>query len=322
MELGESEHGCGSGKPMTHGLAAIIVSHNSSEAAINFARQLVDQHVEQIVIFDSGSNPREKQKLSLFDPPQQVFVEFSEDNVGFGSAVNLGISQLQRWDRVLICNADLDLSPGCVSRLMGSARIMPTAVISPTILTGSKVAPIYWFRGAKFLPSRGYLRLLDKGKKTVGQASGYLATPFAPATALLVPRSLFEQLEGFREDLFMYWEDADFSLRAKEAGAQIICDLEATVWHEVGGSEPKTTKNSRSSAYYYYLQRNRLLVFGPRYGVLAMFWGTGFLQTVFPFVNIALRDREGFFSKIRASFQGVLDGLRGVAGIRPSEAQA
>jgi len=51
----------------------------------------------------------------------------------------------------------------------------------------------------------------------------------------LVRRDLFERLGGFDERFFVYLEDLDFSLRAKQAGFDSFYLAEAQVFHRGGG---------------------------------------------------------------------------------------
>lgn len=299
---------------MLRDLGAVVVSHNSSRAAIKLVAQLTQQGVGEVVVVDSGSSAKELRTLCAISGMQGFQLECIKQNVGFGTAVNVGVAKLSKRLLVLICNADIELEDGFAERIVRTANSGPGVIVSPRILSGDREDPVYWFRGANFVSSRGYLRHKSKGLRPSRADKGLIETQFAPATALLVPRQLFERVNGFREDLFMYWEDADFSLKTSEAGGRMVCDLEATVWHEVGGSEPKLTRGARSPGYYYYMQRNRLLVFGPLFGVARMFWGRGLLQVLYPFLNIVVRDRGEFIKKLRASFLGILDGLSGVAG--------
>lgn len=299
---------------LTAELAGVIVSHNSSEAALQLSRQLIGQGAREVILLDTGSTAEQRKMLSGSALPAGIRLKIIVENIGFGLAANRAVSLLRESSYILICNADVELGVGSVRRITESAGRNPDAVITPLILTGDRRTPVYWFRGASFTPSRGYVRHLAKGKPAGEREKGLLSVSFAPATALLVPTGLFSRLGGFREDLFMYWEDADFSLKAIDFGVGIFCDLEARVWHEVGGSEMKTTPQSRSASYYYYLQRNRFLVCGSRYGALPMFLGRGWLQMLWPFANILLRDRTNLLLKLRASLRGVKDGVRGISG--------
>ena len=59
---------------------------------------------------------------------------------------------------------------------------------------------------------------------------------FVTGAAMMMHISTFELIGGFREDLFLYWEDVDLSLRAGRAGVRMELVPDARVWHAEGGS--------------------------------------------------------------------------------------
>ena len=69
-------------------------------------------------------------------------------------------------------------------------------------------------------------------------------------------------------DYFMYWEDVDFSVRVQEAGAAVRLLRDVVVVHDVGGTQQGTA--GKSSAYYYYNVRNRLVFAAKRVAVPEM----------------------------------------------------
>jgi GT2 family glycosyltransferase len=70
----------------------------------------------------------------------------------------------------------------------------------------------------------------------------------------LVRRSLFERLGGFDERFFVYLEDLDFSLRAKQAGWRTYYLAGATAYHRGGG----TSEQIKARRLFYAL-RSRVL---------------------------------------------------------------
>lgn len=66
----------------------------------------------------------------------------------------------------------------------------------------------------------------------------------------LVRRSLFAQLGGFDERFFVYFEEVDFALRARQAGAPSIYLADARAYHKGGG----TTDQIKARRLFYSLQ--------------------------------------------------------------------
>ena len=72
----------------------------------------------------------------------------------------------------------------------------------------------------------------------------------------LVRRRLFESLGGFDERFFMYLEDLDFSLRARQAGWRSTYLVDARAEHTGGG----TSAQVKTARLFYALRSRRLYV--------------------------------------------------------------
>ncbi len=114
----------------------------------------------------------------------------------------------------------------------------------------------------------------------------------------LVRRSLHQALGGFDEHFFMYFEDLDFSCRAKQAGWSSYYLSEAQVYHRGGGSSEQV-----KSKRLYYSLRSRIL-----YGYKHLSWwaATGLMlgtMLLEPFLRIGCAMGKG-----RISLQETLRG--------------
>ncbi|UCG25242.1 MAG: hypothetical protein JSW55_04375, partial [Chloroflexota bacterium] len=71
-------------------------------------------------------------------------------------------------------------------------------------------------------------------------------------------REVFEQIDLYDERFFLYYEDADYSLRASRAGIGAAVATMARMWHSVskssGGSDTPRERYwmARSSVLYFY----------------------------------------------------------------------
>ncbi|MGH9857925.1 MAG: glycosyltransferase family 2 protein, partial [Acidobacteriota bacterium] len=75
------------------------------------------------------------------------------------------------------------------------------------------------------------------------------------AAAMLVRRQVFQMLDGFDPDFFMYWEDVDFCYRARLAGVNVAVVPKARAIHQRGHSSSltrqKTTWYDQSADRYF-----------------------------------------------------------------------
>ncbi len=72
---------------------------------------------------------------------------------------------------------------------------------------------------------------------------------------LLIQRSLWDRLEGFDPLFFMYFEEADLCLRARQTGAHCLFCPDAVIIHHLSASEP-----TRAGRLNRYLRSKRLYV--------------------------------------------------------------
>ena len=173
-------------------------------------------------------------------------------NVGYGSAINAAAHELPagiEW--LLVVNPDVVLEPGSIDTLLRSAGDDPLiAAIGPrTLTTGGEVYP-----SARSVPSlrtgvghalfanlwignpwtRAYRN--DTRSEPVRRDAGWLS-----GACVLLRRSVFDELGGFDEGYFMYFEDVDLGYRLGKAGYRNLYEPEATVIHT--GAHSTTTES-------------------------------------------------------------------------------
>jgi GT2 family glycosyltransferase len=181
----------------------------------------------EIIIVDNNS-PHHKLVKKLQNLPEVTLRRFGR-NQGFARAVNEGIAQC-RGDWFLLLNPDMTASTTLLDRVTNVAREygqtrpdagviglqlkhqdgsqQPSCGVFPTLFnTLSGLFFPRWRR--KCRPQPGTHR------RRVSWVTG---------CGLLVKRECIEQLQGFDEEFFLYYEDVDFCRRARQHGW--------TIWYE------------------------------------------------------------------------------------------
>lgn len=203
------------------------------------------------------------------------------ENVGFSAGMNVGIRfALSRGaEYVWILNNDAECRTDSLSALVSAARSHASeALYSPRILQSDGSD---WFSGGKI----DYFRMRtvhvpaspDKMKRTS------YGTGFLTGCALFIPRRVIEKIGLFDEGYFLYYEDADYSVRAKEKGFGLRVAPRAVVVH----GERSSTREEKP----YWLVRSGLRFFAK--------------HTPFP-----LRPWMWAFVRLRR-MKNVIDSLRG-----------
>ena len=126
---------------------------------------------------------------------------------------------------------------------------------------------------------------------------------------LVIARSLFEALGGFDERFFMYYDELDLCLRARQRGARAMVASRIRVYHHIGASTDRVP-----AMRLFYLLRSRLRYSrahfsGPQTAIL-----TVLMCTIEPLLRLAraatgrgpdrLRDVLEAYARFAASLTG------------------
>jgi glycosyltransferase involved in cell wall biosynthesis/GT2 family glycosyltransferase len=161
-------------------------------------------------------------------------------NRGYAGGANAGVRRLleEGCDRVLILNNDARLRPGAL-RLLAEALDDPQVAASgPTVRRGRAVES----RGMRLDLRSGRHRMLDRGPADA--LSG---------AAIMVSAAAWRRVGEMDEAYFHGFEDADFCLRARQAGYRLAVVPQAEVDHTSGA-----TLGRGAPQPLYYAARNHL----------------------------------------------------------------
>ncbi len=240
-------------------VAVVVLSWNRREDTLGCLRSLaaLEPPKPLVIVVDNGSSDGTAEAVR----EGFVGVELIETgaNLGFAGGNNAGIRRaLERGaSHVLVLNNDVEVEPGFVNALLEEAARRPDAgALCSTILFADPPGLI-WFAGASFDPRSGYNgRQRGYREPDDGRFAGVAETDRACGAAVLIPRATLEAVGLFDEQLFLYVEDTDWSLRARAAGFRLYVVPASKVRHKVSvGSGGES-----SPATLYYDTRNSIVV--------------------------------------------------------------
>ena len=210
----------------------------------------------------------------------------TERNLGFGAGVNAGATNLGE-DVLVLLNNDAVAAPGFLDALtapLGAGGDPSLAATTALILLAGRWRPARsgetfltgldgsrWTRVPADAEDRGEGEVLvnSTGNLVDSSGNGYDRDWLVRADRLDSPAEVFglcggacairrdawEGLGGLREDLFMYYEDTDFSWRLREAGRRVEFVAGAVARHEHAASS-----GADSPMFVRVNARNRILV--------------------------------------------------------------
>src|SRR5581483_4238689 len=223
-------------------VSAIVPTWNRADLLRSILANLTSQSrvPDQIIVVDNGSTDATQLVARKFGVDLVVFPE----NRGFAVAVNEGIRRAS-GDWVLIVNNDVVLEPDWLERLIGTAERENAPFAVGKLLRPNDLSEI---DGSWDLVSRAaYAWRCGYGKRDGVIWSTSRRISFAPMTAALFRRSVFERIGVLETRFESYYEDVDFGVRCALAGLHGIYEPAAVALHM-----SKTTLG-RSAARVYYL---------------------------------------------------------------------
>ena len=214
--------------------------------------------LNRVVVIDNASNDGSLDNLEKLDLPLTIIRNI--ENLGFARACNQGANN-SKADYLLFLNPD--------TRLFSNSLSVPISFLNKKENDNFGIAGIQLrddkneiSRNCAGFPSAytmitislGLDRLLPKlfsahfltewdhrNSKEVDQVMG---------SFLMIRRNLFEQLNGYDESYFVYFEDMDLSFRARNAGKKSFYIADAYIYHKGGG----TTEQIKANRLFYYLR--------------------------------------------------------------------
>jgi GT2 family glycosyltransferase len=231
-------------------LVAVVLSWNGREDTLAALESL--RGIETVVV-DNGS---------LDGSPEAVAERFPDVeliragvNLGFAGGNNVGIRRaLDRGaEWVLLVNNDASVEPGLVDALAAAAAERPDAgVLACKVLFAD--SDRLWYAGAGFDPYLGRSR--HEGFGEPDRPDRLSDTTRATGAAMAVSREAIDAAGLLDEELFLYAEDLEWSLRIRRAGFAVVYVPAARVRHRVSAA----TGGAGSPTTLYYETRNMLAV--------------------------------------------------------------
>jgi GT2 family glycosyltransferase len=265
-----------SDEPRPH-VAVVILTWNGRDDTLECLESLgsADWRPLTTIVVDNGSEDDTAEAIrTRFADVELVR---SPENVGYAQGNNLGIRRALDLgaDYVLVLNNDTLVDSQAIAMLVREARARPDAAAVCPLIYFAEPDDVVWYAGACFDPRKIHNgRQAGYRERDTGQFAGVRDVERASGAAMLVPAAVWEQVGLFDAELFLQFEDVDWSLRARSHGYRLYLVPDARVWHKVSVA----SGGEHSLTVAYYLARNTLEVsarHAPRTGLRAArrHWG-------------------------------------------------
>ena len=239
-------------------LSIIVVNYKSQDylkgcLASVFAKIGGQLPFEVIVV----NNDVEADLASVQSANPSIKIIQNKKNQGFGEGNNLG-AKTARGEFLFFLNPDTEIISTNILELLEEFIKNPEiGIIGSQLLTTEHIAQEW---GAGKAPSLwGILKnKLKKENKFQEEKTDKQLFDWVSGTALFIRRELFEKINGFDENFFMYFEDVDLCLRVRKLGKKVLRFADFPVLHYGGKSydEKRTQKKQYYQSQDYYFKKH------------------------------------------------------------------
>jgi GT2 family glycosyltransferase len=253
----------------------------------------------RLLVVDNASTDGSVERITAAFPEVEQLV--NEQNLGFAAGMNVGIRYaLDRGAEYLfLVNNDTALASNALQELLTAMAATEAAMASPAIFYADAPQRPWSLGGWR------RVRTLEISQAPLPVTDDPFEVDFITGCGMLVHRNCLEQVGLFDEQFFMYYEDADFCLRAQRAGQKMIVVPRARMWHKVA----TTIGGSDSPAERYYMALSSLLFFKKHVRGWRWLW-VGPYRAASAIKTVARLVAGGRGAAARAYLRGLWEGVR------------
>ncbi len=224
----------------------IILQYNNSKDTINCLDSVLSLNYPnfEILVVDNHSDTEHLAKVEKFinsRADSHIKLQISESNLGYSGGNNLGIKYALENDAdyIWILNNDTSVEINSLLKLVEAGeKNQKIGILSPILDEGNR--RVYGGK-IKWLKSE----LAHSIQKL--EINHYI-----PGTAMLLRSEMVKKIGFLDERYFLYFEDAEYSMRAQKAGYKLEAVTGSLVYHAVSN----TTKKLGSPVLLRYHYRN------------------------------------------------------------------
>lgn len=300
---------------MQPAVAIILINWNSLEVTSDCIVSLkgIQYPNYSIVVVDNGSADGSGKALKQLHP--EIILIESATNLGFSGGNNLGFdfALAKAYDYTIMLNNDTFVEPDFLDHLINYMEAhQQVGAIQPRIHFNHNRA-LLWNGGSYYAKWWGYFYSKGENKLPTPEHLIIKEVDWITGCAFLVKTSTLKKTGLLAENFFMYSEDVDLSFRIKALGLTLMYHGDSVIYHIAGHSNKSKTKGKEGFVHpnvHYMNQRNRLWVlkkYTPWYCIpTTLLYNSIYLCGVMGYFLVRRR-----FSKLRAVFNAVTDGLKG-----------
>lgn len=217
--------------------------------------------------------------VDLTDSPEEIklpegAILIHSVNKGYAYGVNEGLMEAVNngYERFCIMNSDTYFEADFVASIMNFIDKHPSSIGGGKIYyapgyeyhvdrySKSDLGKVIWFVGGKIDWNNVYTSHLGVDEVDSGQFDEEKKVDFLTGCVMFFDKAALDKVGMWDESYFLYYEDAEWSVRATKAGVDLLYTPKVVIWHK----NAQSTDGAGSSIHTKYQEKNRVK-FGLRY---------------------------------------------------------
>lgn len=257
---------------MSHSLALITVVYENYTVLKDFFKSLKSQTNNSFHVFVVDLS---KHKKNIKNVHQATVIP--DLNKGYAYGVNIGLREAVKNGLQYFCilNNDVYFNQDFVQKCFNSILNHPSSIIGGKIYNApgyeyhkdrykkADLGKVIWYAGGRIDWDHALTPHIGVDEVDRGQFNKFKEIDFINGALMLYDMHVHERVGLWDESYFLYFEDADFCLRAKKAGIKLYYDPSIVIWHK----NAQSTEGVGSALQQKYQQVGRLK-FGLKYAPL------------------------------------------------------
>lgn len=257
-------------------VSIIIVSYNSKELILDCIQSIID-HTKainyEIIVVDNASSDGSINAIKKSYP--NVIVIESDINLGFGRANNIGVKKA-RGDYLFFLNPDTIITENSIYLLYDfyrkNSRFLKIGVLGCKLIDKEMNLGNACGNFPKIQKdiTDSILKILNKifstnissYKKYIFEQD-FFEVDMVSGADMFIEKKVFENVGGFDENFFMYYEETDLQKRIRKIGLHNFIYNKTSIIHLEGGGIKKNDIKKRimieESKNYYFRKHDKFL---------------------------------------------------------------
>ncbi len=246
-------------------IGIVTVVYNNYDILEDYMKSLHQQTNRNWELFIADLSDKRNSIKGYEDIPYTVI---DAKNKGYAHGVNVGLKAAIKkgFEKFIVMNSDVFFKKDFIEEIEKTFQKYPTALFGGKIFyapgfefhknryTKADLGKVIWYAGGTVDWNHALTYHVGVDEVDKGQFDTEKETEFITGCLTCFDKQVIDTIGYWDEKYFLYYEDSDFSERAKKAGIKLIYNPAIELWHK----NAQSTGGSGSEMHHRFQERARV----------------------------------------------------------------